>query len=464
METWCYCCGIFKLTLKDNNDEIYDEIKFKKGFVVKFSEGYNSEKGMIEFYALIREFNDEILAQDGKSVKSNKDSSATDTTSTSIGSGEGKDDGENEVVGSALVIDKKIEGIEEFSAIHQTLYMFYTEGNTKSDISFIPEQLDADLNKTLNTFKSLGYSLLSGYPKTENNVTTYKYYRSAQDAMKGSYIPKLKLNNTQKAPTVPVPNSSNQNLKRYKGIAENPMTGDIPLNVDSMVFIRVLYLNISNGAQFQGHAAIALVNNYNQGILYSMTGDYSKTSAAVNGGNIPAGVSTSIIPVKNRNGDFSQTTFNINEFLRTGIVPSVSTFERVVGEGHYDRYISMDITNEEGQKMFKRAEELRTDKNLQYNLYGYNCNDLAQDILSVAGKNFGPVGHSSIEEQLYWVFPNLSELVPLYNDARKDLTIPNAVYDYGVSIAKEKGWTVGQTGFSEPNTNDELLRELNPFK
>ena len=103
-----------KLTLKDNNDEIYNEIKFKKGFVVKFSEGYNSEKGMIEFYALIREFNDEILAQDGKSVKGAKGSSTTDAPSTStIGSGDGEDVGNTGVLGYTSTNGK--EETKEFS-------------------------------------------------------------------------------------------------------------------------------------------------------------------------------------------------------------------------------------------------------------------------------------------------------------------------------------------------------------
>ena len=62
------CYRKLELILKDNNDEEYDSLTFEKAFMVDYSEVFNFERSTIDFYALIREFKEEILKADGKSV------------------------------------------------------------------------------------------------------------------------------------------------------------------------------------------------------------------------------------------------------------------------------------------------------------------------------------------------------------------------------------------------------------
>ena len=46
-----------ELILKDNNDVIYDSLIFKKAFIVNYYKGFDSERGTMDYHALIREFN-----------------------------------------------------------------------------------------------------------------------------------------------------------------------------------------------------------------------------------------------------------------------------------------------------------------------------------------------------------------------------------------------------------------------
>ena len=62
------CYRKLEFILKDNNDDEYDSLTFEKAFMVDYSEVFNFERSTIDFYALIREFNEEILNADGRSV------------------------------------------------------------------------------------------------------------------------------------------------------------------------------------------------------------------------------------------------------------------------------------------------------------------------------------------------------------------------------------------------------------
>ena len=144
-----------KLTLKDNNDEIYDEIKFKKGFVVKFSEGYKSEKGMIEFYALIREFNDEILAKDGKNIVIDRVSVTSDTTTES---GLGEKDGNEEYLKDSTYTDSN-DGNKEYSNVVGTNPVKYPPTDLFSDFGFIYDPVDKLFYTKKDAWqRNLGYS------------------------------------------------------------------------------------------------------------------------------------------------------------------------------------------------------------------------------------------------------------------------------------------------------------------
>lgn len=82
---------------------------------------------------------------------------------------------------------------------------------------------------------------------------------------------------------------------------------------------------------------------------------------------------------------------------------------------NYDRFISIPITNQQGQLMYNRAEKLYN-STPDYNLYAFICNHMAQTILSEANLNFTATSASETQEQkvFYTLFApnkNLSKMV-----------------------------------------------------
>lgn len=127
-----------ELTLKDNNDEPYDSLAFEKAFVVEYSEDYDFKRGTIEFYVLIREFKDEILEADGKSVgiKSKPQVDEDEMAVSVLPLVEEEIEVEFADINSPLIrrlMNKEIS----LSKINKTIYLnFYTGNSTKKDYYF----------------------------------------------------------------------------------------------------------------------------------------------------------------------------------------------------------------------------------------------------------------------------------------------------------------------------------------
>ncbi len=227
-----------------------------------------------------------------------------------------------------------------------------------------------------------------------------------------------------------------------------------------LIFKQVIYLNSSNGANLQGHTAIMLVTDDNKGIVYSFTADPSQTGTIILGNSVKG----TLLKAVDKQGNY--TYVDVNKYLTNG---SGEISLEPLKEGDkipvdtYDRYIIIPISNSQGQKMYKKAESLY--KNCpDYNLYAFNCNHMAQTILSSAKLNFAPTSASAADEQLAYATignPLIRNeiktliIVGMYKKDREDYTIPNAAYHRGVYFAGKKGWTAGIA---------HITTEYNPFK
>lgn len=154
-----------ELTLKDNNDEAYDSLLFKKAFVVEYSEDYDFKRGTIEFYMLIREFNDEILMADGKSIGVRKPSIVDDEMAISV---------------LPLIVEEENE-VEFASNAKYTAY-FYTGNKLDSKLeaydsnfkNFKPGVGDK-YSTSLSTLLNMGYKMESAVTDDYGNIRrTYR--------------------------------------------------------------------------------------------------------------------------------------------------------------------------------------------------------------------------------------------------------------------------------------------------
>ncbi|HNR05473.1 MAG TPA: hypothetical protein PKU88_08250 [Bacillota bacterium] len=142
-----------------------------------------------------------------------------------------------------------------------------------------------------------------------------------------------------------------------------------------------------------------------------------------------------------------------------------------IKDDNYDRYIYMSINNEQGQKMYDRAEKLRSNTP-DYNLYEFNCNHMAQTILLEADLSFSKMrGNASDEKELLDAPYKIGvwDIISAYRKDREDLTIPNAAYKHGVSIAEDNGWIIGETDWKHETIrtrrgSKEYQHEHNPLE
>jgi len=227
--------------------------------------------------------------------------------------------------------------------------------------------------------------------------------------------------------------------------------------IEDYKFKAVIYLNRSDGAFLQGHSAIMLVTDDNQGLFYSFVGDASKTLQLIAGFNSPGKI---LKPFDKRKKQY--VTVDVISFLEKGRIENVEKFKgNDTFTDQYDRYIYIPITNEQGQAMYRKAEMLYKQPP-EYNLYANNCNHVAQQILEAGGLNFAPTKGNALDERinLYTSFNPLVHLPPRamlnYIFDRVDKTIPNAAYNYGAFIANKQGWIAGNT--------DDSAFFWNPFK
>ena len=83
----------------------------------------------------------------------------------------------------------------------------------------------------------------------------------------------------------------------YSGKARrSPGYDDQGTGDDDISFKAVIYLNRSNRANLQGHAAIMLVTEDNRGLFYSFTGDDTDVFKVLNGENVSGALLTVVDP------------------------------------------------------------------------------------------------------------------------------------------------------------------------
>jgi len=126
-----------------------------------------------------------------------------------------------------------------------------------------------------------------------------------------------------------------------------------------------------------GHAAVILKRADGSGVYYSF------------GIKEPNWIKTALITfnisVDGKVDVENLTKEELNNFMNgsSGILPS---------EDKYSRYIAISVDKDKGNAMFNHAQEMSI-RNLDYNLYGNNCNHFVQQILRVANLSFTPEGY-----------------------------------------------------------------------
>lgn len=118
----------------------------------------------------------------------------------------------------------------------------------------------------------------------------------------------------------------------------------------------------------------------------------------------------------------------------------------------------MDVTPEEGSRMLREAESIRTNKDYYYNLYNNNCGQFVQTVFNAADKSFAP-SPDCVEKEDDITFQELMEdfskgelsKVPerikhYIDDKTNDLimrfkyTSPNGAFEEGEKLKDDNGW------------------------
>lgn len=300
-------------------------------------------------------------------------------------------------------------------------------------------------------------------------------------SVEGTYLNLLFKYNKQEFWSMDTTKLSKSELSFYKNLL---LQADISSLTDEQLekwkkiikFEKVLYVNDSDGAFGMGHSAIILVTADGEGYLCSVTGDMSQGYKTVMSYDIKGGIN--YCSDSSGNPIFI-TKDKMEKFYRTGEFNGLRSRLSDSAEENYDRWIEIDITEEEGFKMFNKAEEFRKQYDT-YNLYGNNCGMVAQKILKAGGKDFAiPIGGwSEMDERKTLksvandtVVTSASTVVlatpvlaaPLnaivgtayagatsvfiqirdaYEKDYNDCTIPNNAFNVGAEVAKEEGWKV----------------------
>ncbi len=202
--------------------------------------------------------------------------------------------------------------------------------------------------------------------------------------------------------------------------------------------VGVLYLFSEKGAFGLGHVALMLVRGNGTGTCYSFLGNFKEMfDVALKGKYTRAKLAVSL-------GDV-----NLCYLLRSGAVTSESFDGKTEREDNFSDYIYMPLDNENGLKIKSTAEQLRREP-LLYNLYAFNCNHMAQLLLSAARLNFTPLcGDFEDEKKLFaeklWetIFQAITRSGALFQERLDDFTIPLAAFAFGKKTAPSRGWLTG---------------------
>ena len=189
-------------------------------------------------------------------------------------------------------------------------------------------------------------------------------------------------------------------INRYIYARNNPLKYLDPNGDD---YIGAMWLLNEKGAATAGHAAIMLIDDEGQGEFYSYAASdnnlFDKARAFIAS---PGYLSTVV------NDDGNSKKINVLEdFIENYDSNKQSWYvEGVDGinnknkntnkntnkngdltKDYYTYAVYIPITNDEGIAMQERAEDIRNSPGW-YNLFGHNCNQVAQNILSAGGKDF----------------------------------------------------------------------------
>ncbi len=104
-----------------------------------------------------------------------------------------------------------------------------------------------------------------------------------------------------------------------------------------------MYLNNSGGANKQGHAVIMLVTDDGKGVIYSFAGDANQTFKIIAGGSVEGKLSKAVDEHNNI------IMVDVNAFIESGKVNIESFSGDKPYNDNYDRFISISITNQQGQ-------------------------------------------------------------------------------------------------------------------
>lgn len=230
----------------------------------------------------------------------------------------------------------------------------------------------------------------------------------------------------------------------------------------------VFYLNSQNGAYTCGHAALMFVREDGSGTFYSFATSYSYAGEAVLGMYLPGYLSKAEVPASDMAVFFGNQVDEKEVVPYTGQIWTDAIDKPIMLDGSgkvlwkgtpYSRAIYIPITPEEGKAMSDHAEELRREPG-EYNLYARNCGMVAQEILSMGGKDFapGPRNGKQIDEQMH-ISKFVAQVITLQWDSAiqnfenkfifdfLDMTMPNGAYYFGelqVNLFRGKeGWRVG---------------------
>ena len=131
---------------------------------------------------------------------------------------------------------------------------------------------------------------------------------------------------------------------------------------------KAYYLNNMFGAGWQGHAAILLINQQGEGIMFSYG---AATSDFIDG------------PARMNIGIYSQKA--IEDLLKNKEIFVVSD-SGIIKKEKYGRYTDYTISVEDGLKMFTKATEMTAYMN-EYNVLTNNCDQVTTEIFKAGGVN-----------------------------------------------------------------------------
>ena len=302
--------------------------------------------------------------------------------------------------------------------------------------------IDSSMQNALSTSKNLSSELssLSSYIKNATN----RLVEADKSGEKGildriKKYNKIQANIYQEAYV--------NKIAHKEPVIKNP--GDYYFeDVDGKNIDKVYYLNDENAVFSQGHAAILLVKSDGSGIYYSygtneklLNGDINKI---INGPQIIAG--------KNYPGVINRRDLSPNDIDQF-------KFDGKIGTNQYTRYLSIDVDEKQGNKMFSEAQKIFNNEDKVYNLYNSNCNHKTQEILSAGNINFTlDKGLENVQNPnafLYNARGALWERLSPNPESDKFGTIPNEAFEAGVSQWEVyKGYEAGSfKNITASNTN-----------